>query len=142
MIDSNLVPNISSTAVLFDRETLQFTVKLLKPQNPSLALRIQNLIGPSARIHHQESEILSPEDTFKLCLDSFTLKRVVETLANAGQALAESAIQSHDGDHQELLNTKAAISKWLDYARYHQLQFEQQSRNQHSDSVTLQRKPT
>lgn len=113
----------ANESALFDRETLQFTVKLLKPHNPSLALRIQNLIAPTSTIYQKENAGPSPNDRYQLTLDSFTLRRVVDTLATAGQELAEKALQTHDGDHDFLIHTKSAIGKWLDYARYHQTEF-------------------
>lgn len=121
MQNSNIDPlDAPSKDRLFDRETLLFTVKLLRPHNPSLALRVQNLIAPSV-----EPYIRQPgNDQFILKLDSYTLKRVVDTLATAGQELAEQVLQTEQGDHQFLLETKSAISKWLAYAQYHQTEYE------------------
>ncbi len=119
-LDRKSAPN----AVLFDRATLQFTVQLLRSHNPSLALRIQNLIAPGAVIYRHAADQPSSEDLYRLALDSFTLKRVVDTLAIAGQELAENVLQTLDGDHQHLLVTKAAIGKWLAYAQYHQSEFD------------------
>ena len=81
-VDANSTPNKDK---LFDRETLQFTVKLIRSHNPSLALRIQNLIAPSATPYIQYNDEPHATDQFKLNLDSYTLKRVVDTLAIAGQ---------------------------------------------------------
>jgi hypothetical protein len=116
--------------VLFDRATLQFTVQLMRPHNPSLALRIQNLIAPNAKIYKQLDLQPSPDDLYKLTLDSFTLKRVVDTLAIAGQELAEKVLQTFDGDHEHLLITKLTIGKWLSYAKYHQTEYEKIKRSQ------------
>lgn len=117
----------NSTAIkdkLFDRETLQFTVKLIRPHNPSLALRIQNLIAPSACPYIQHYDMPHATDQFNLSLDSYTLKRVVDTLATAGQELAEQVLLTEQGDHSFLLEVKSAIGKWIAYARYHQGQYE------------------
>jgi hypothetical protein len=124
MATINLEPQETFSQALFDRATLQFSVQLIRPHNPSLALRIQNLIAPTAKIHKQWGTQPGPDDLYKLTLDSFTLKRVVDTLAVAGQELAENAMQTLGGDHDHLLTTKAAIGKWLSYAQHHQTQYE------------------
>ncbi len=113
---------------LFDRATLQSTVQLMRPHNPSLALRIQNLIAPNAKVYKQFESQPGPDDLYKLTLDSFTLKRVVDTLAIAGQELAEKVLQTFDGDHEHLLITKLTIGKWLSYAQYHQTEYEKRKR--------------
>jgi hypothetical protein len=104
-------------ANVFDRESLQFTVKLLRNHNPSLALRIQNLIAPNPFNRHPQPEAPKASDLFPLSLDSFTLKRVIETLGSAGQDLAEAVLTTHEGDEEYLLKTKETISKWLLYAK-------------------------
>lgn len=119
-IDTN-TPNKDK---LFDRETLQFTVKLIRSHNPSLALRIQNLIAPSVTPYIQHYGDPHGTDQFKLNLDSYTLKRVVDTLAVAGQELAEQVLLTEQGDHNFLLEVKSSIGKWIAYARYHQNQYE------------------
>jgi len=129
MATINLEPQAVDTQALFDRATLQFTVQLIRPHNPSLALRIQNLIAPTAHVHQQKGPEPGPNDLYRLTLDSFTLKRVVDTLAIAGQELAEQVLQTLDGDHEHLLVTKAAIGKWLNYAQHHQTQFDKLKRS-------------
>ena len=120
-VDANSSPNKDK---LFDRETLQFTVKLIRSHNPSLALRIQNLIAPSAIPYIQSYGEPHATDQFKLNLDSYTLKRVVDTLAIAGQELAEQVLLTEQGDQKFLLEVKSSIGKWIVYARYHQTQYE------------------
>lgn len=120
-VNSNASP---SKHKLFDRETLQFTVKLIRPHNPSLALNIQNLIAPSAVPYIQYHDDIHRTDQFNLNLDSYTLKRVVDTLAVAGQDLAEQVLLTEQGDHGFLLQVKAAIGKWIDYAKHHQIEYE------------------
>jgi len=102
---------------LFDRETLQFTVKLIRSHNPSLALRIQNLIAPSATPYILCCTDPHAADQLKLNLDSYTLKRVVDTLAIAGQELAKQILRTEPGDHSFLLEVKSSIGKWIAYAR-------------------------
>ncbi|MFT4861317.1 MAG: hypothetical protein ACI95C_000524 [Pseudohongiellaceae bacterium] len=119
-----LEPQEAVKQALFDRATLQFTVALIRPHNPSLALRIQNLLAPSAKTYRQFDDQPSPKDLYKLTLDSFTLKRVVDTLAIAGQELAEKVLETLNGDHEHLLITKATIGKWLLYAQYHQSEYD------------------
>lgn len=119
-----LEPQEAAVQALFDRATLQFTVGLIRQHNPSLALRIQNLIAPTAKVYRQHDKQPSPNDLYQLTLDSFTLKRVVDTLAIAGQELAEKVLESLDGDHEHLLTTKATIGKWLSYAQYHQGEYD------------------
>jgi hypothetical protein len=107
-------------ANVFDRLSLQFTVKLLRGQNPALALRIQNIIAPSLSCSMGKGEPPAADDVFALTLDSHTLKRVVETVAAAGQELAEQVLMTQQGDHAYLLVTKEVIGQWLRYARQHQ----------------------
>ena len=123
MINLNTDPTVDlsdADANVFDRLSLQFTVKLLRGQNPALALRIQNIIAPSLSSSLGKAEPPSPSDVFVLTLDSHTLRRVVETVAAAGQALAEHVLQTEEGDHAYLLVTKEVIGQWLRYARQHQ----------------------
>jgi len=116
---------------VFDRSSLQFTVKLIRGLNPSLALRIQNIIAPAKSSDAGEQQIPKATDSFTLSLDSFTLKRVVETLATAGQEIAEEVLRTQEGDHEELLVTKEVIAKWLLYARQHQAEAERQNATSH-----------
>ena len=106
-------------ANVFDRESLQFTVKLLRNHNPSLALRIQNLIAPNPFAKSAQSIAPQASDLFPLSLDSFTLKRVIETLVSAGLDLAEAVLKTHEGDEEFLQQTKEVIGKWLLYAKEH-----------------------
>jgi hypothetical protein len=130
MATISIEPQETLSKALFDRATLQFSVQLIRPHNPSLALRIQNLIAPTANVYKQFGSEPGPDDLFKLTLDSFTLKRVVDTLAVAGQELAENVLQTLDGDHEHLLTTKAVIGKWLSYALHHQAQYEKLQQQQ------------
>jgi len=108
-------------ANVFDRVSLQFTVKLLRSQHPALALRVQNTIAPAIVKESGNAEAPQPSDLFSLALDTNTLKRVVETLAAVGQELAEQVLlQTEAGDPGHLLAMKEIIGKWLLYARQHQ----------------------
>ncbi|MFK7862923.1 MAG: hypothetical protein AB8B95_01730 [Pseudohongiellaceae bacterium] len=122
-VESHKTP---SKHTLFDRATLQFTVKLIRAHNPSLALRIQNLIAPTSTPYIQHYTNPHPTDQFALTLDSYTLKRVVDTLAIAGQELAEEVLQTQQGDQGFLLHVKASIGKWIDYAKYYQNEYDRQ----------------
>lgn len=108
-------------ANIIDRETLQFTVKLVRPRNPSLALRIQNIIAPGSSSRISGNDIPQAADLFVLDFDSFSLKRIVETLGDSALEMAEYTLQTHQGDEEELLQTKQVMDKWLAYARQHQL---------------------
>jgi len=100
-----------SCSFVFDRASLQFTVKLLRHYNPALALQIQNLLGPPGNKQPLHN------DKFSLQLDSLTLKRVVETVGQAGSELANQVLTTQQGDYANLLETKEVIGMWLDYAR-------------------------
>lgn len=108
-------------ANIIDRETLQFTVKLVRVQNPSLALRIQNVIAPGSSSLISGGRIPSADDLFALDFDSFSLKRIVETLGDVALEMAEYTLRTQQGDEKELLQTKQAMDKWLAYAQQHQL---------------------
>lgn len=102
----------SLCSYVFDRASLQFTVKLLRQYKPSLALRIQNILGPA------ENRQPLYDDKFTVQLDSFTLKQVVETVGQAGSELANQVLTTQQGDYSDLQETKDVIGMWLDYARY------------------------
>ncbi|MCH7815272.1 MAG: hypothetical protein IIC60_01755 [Proteobacteria bacterium] len=111
----------TNDANVFDRVSLQFTVKLLRIQHPTLALRVQNIIAPAIVKESETAAAPQPSDLFSLALDTNTLKRVVETLAAAGQELAEQVLlQTEADDPGHLLAMKEIIGKWLLYARQHQ----------------------
>ena len=121
----NLKPDLASSigdANLFDRLSLQFTVKLIRGHSPSLALRIQNIIAPSLSTSLGEGKPPAATDVFDLALDSSTLKQVVETIAVAGQELAEQVLLTEHGDLDYLLSIKEVIGHWLLYARQHQIE--------------------
>lgn len=107
-------------ANIFDRLTLQFTVKLIRVQNPSLALRIQNIIAPGSTLLISGDEHPQAEDQFSLDLDTFSLKRIVETLGEVGLAMAQYTLRTNEGDHEVLKQTKQVMDRWLAYARQHQ----------------------
>jgi hypothetical protein len=107
-------------ANIFDRQTLQFTVKLIRVQNPSLALRIQNIIAPGSSLLIAGDEHPRPEDLFSLDLDTFSLKRIVETLGEVALAMAQYTLRTNEGDHEVLKQTKQVMDDWLAYARQHQ----------------------
>jgi len=107
-------------ANIFDRESLQFTVQLVRIQNPSLALRIQNIIAPGSSLLIAGDEHPQHGDLFSLDLDTFSLKRIVETLGDVGLAMAQYTLQTQEGDHETLKQTKLVMDQWLAYARQHQ----------------------
>jgi hypothetical protein len=107
-------------ANIFDRATLQFTVKLIRVQNPSLALRIQNIIAPGSSQRIVGDQHPQGGDLFSLDLDTFSLKRIVETLGEVGLAMAQYTLRTREGDHEVLKQTKQVMDRWLDYARQHQ----------------------
>ncbi len=96
---------------------MQFTVRLPRNVNPSLALRVQNIITPNPFSRAKNADALNPYDLFLLNLDTFTLKRVIESLAVVGQELAEEVLGTHEGDEEFLVQSKNVIVKWLLYAK-------------------------
>ena len=96
---------------------MQFTVRLPRNVNPSLALRVQNIITPNPFSRAKNAAALNPYDLFLLNLDTFTLKRVIESLAVVGQELAEEVLGTHEGDEEFLVQSKNVIVKWLLYAK-------------------------
>jgi hypothetical protein len=121
---------IEYAANVFLRQTLLDTVTLLRHQNPSLALRIQNLlVAPSSG---------GVREHITLQLDGFTLKRVVDTLAEVGNSLAQQVLQeqsdaltselvsareTEDKTMRELTMMRDVIGQWLNYARFHQSEY-------------------
>jgi len=89
-------------ANVFDRSSLQFTVKLLRNHNPSLALRIQNIIAPIATDSSGDIEPPDANSLYPLNFDKFTLRRIIETLAMAGQEIAENALDGKAADENFL----------------------------------------
>ena len=107
---------VTETADWFSRDSLLDTVKLLRRNNPSLALRIQNqLMGSVVEIRSTDK---APQKV-QLQLDGFTLKRVVDGLADLGNELAREVLEQQTGDYDELIIVRDVIGRWLDYARFH-----------------------
>ena len=75
-------------AKVFDRKTLQFTVKLLRKPNP-----------------------YKSNNQFPLQLDSFTLKRIIETIAIISQEVSEKNVTAQKVDELSSLQAKDRIEK-------------------------------
>lgn len=104
-------------ANVFDRKSLQITVKLIRNHNPSLALRIQNILAPAPGMNFEPGLPPEDKDLFPLNLDNFTLRRVIETLAIAGQEIAEAVLTTQNGDEEFLEQTNRVVGLWLLYAK-------------------------
>lgn len=118
MTYSELRPELHCVgANVFDRKSLQVTVKLIRNHNPSLALRIQNILAPSPVVNFEPDNPPDPKDVFPLNFDNFTLRRVIETLAIAGQEIAEEVLNTRDGDEEFLEQTNQVVGLWLLYAK-------------------------
>ncbi len=96
---------------------MQFTIKLIRRQNPSLALCLQNIIAPGTM--HARSPAPTPDDLFTLELDGATLKRVIESMAEAAQEIAREVLLTRRGNEDLLLAIRAVMDKWFRYARQH-----------------------
>ena len=69
---------------VFNRLSLQFTIKLLGAINPSLVWQIKGIIASVVVVANTERNPLLSLDLFKTGLDSYTLKRTVKTLGEFG----------------------------------------------------------
>ena len=116
MLDSQY-QQLSVKPEVFSRTSLQFTVKLIKPYNPALALKGQNFLGDSHSLRENLSDPPQATDLFEISVDSPTLKQVVETVAKAGGDMAQQVLTGNNIDPGKLVQTKAIIDKWLLFAK-------------------------
>lgn len=116
MLDSQY-QQLSVKPEVFSRTSLQFTVKLIKPYNPALALKVQNFLGDSHSFRENLSDPPQATDLFEISVDSPTLKQVVETVAKAGGDMAQQVLAGNNIGPGKLVQTKAIIDKWLLFAK-------------------------
>ena len=97
---------MSNTPYQLSRATLQSTVRMLRELNPSLALRVQNQMA----VPSTESGRLTVQ------LDSFTLGRIIETIAAYAGNAANRALNHEDITLADLQEIESVIAEWLLFA--------------------------
>ena len=73
-------------ASIFSRGSLKLTFELIRKTNPSLALAIRNLTAKEPVCNTSEQSDRRNSDYFKVELDTFEVRAVVETLMELVQA--------------------------------------------------------
>ncbi|PCJ35624.1 MAG: hypothetical protein COA99_13720 [Moraxellaceae bacterium] len=97
---------------IFSRGSLQLTYDLIRPSNAQLALSVRNIVG-GAPLPKDASQQDNPHsDHFKVHLDSFQVRHIVEELM---QRLQQSAINGTNPG--QMIIAKALVEEWVSLAR-------------------------
>jgi hypothetical protein len=90
MIKANEIDN--KPVDVFSRGSLKLTYDALRPINPMLALQVRNIIHgePLPKLDHEEDNEHS--DYFKVTLDSFQIRAIVEGLMVCGEGSSNKGL--------------------------------------------------
>ncbi len=83
-----------SDADVFSRGSLKLTYDLLRKKNPALALAVRNIINCEALPRVDEDNDSPNSDHFRVPLDSFQVRAVVEGLMEYDQAITGQSEQA------------------------------------------------
>jgi len=104
---------------VFSRGALQQTFRLLRKSNPTLALKVQNIMNQVAVPKPDEFAGDPRTDNFEVNLDGEDLQAILEALV----AMADlNKLRTLSGNVTELGNlviVKALIQDWIEVARYY-----------------------
>ena len=102
------VPYQTSDPEIFSRGSLKLTYDLLRNKNPSLALTVRNMTGGNPLPKAEDQAEDKNSDHFKVTLNSFEVRAVVEYLMEYGQDDVE--IKSQLG---MAVVAKALMEDWI-----------------------------
>jgi hypothetical protein len=77
---------------VFSRGSLKLTFDALRPINPMLALQVRNIIHGEPLPKSEREEGNEHADYFKVALDSFQIRAVVEGLMECGESPANKGL--------------------------------------------------
>ena len=128
------VPYQTSDPEIFSRGSLKLTYDLLRNKNPSLALTVRNMTGGNPLPKAEDQAEDKNSDHFKVTLNSFEVRAVVEYLMEYGQDDVE--IKSQLG---MAVVAKALMEDWIILAHkmVSALPENQQPENQQPDNKKL-----
>ena len=102
---------------IFSRNSLELTFQLLRQQNFSLALEIQNQLQGTKLpyVAYRESEQQQNVDHFRISLDAHTIGRVVDALTSLGENYLKHPSQQPDriAMLSILIKDWIALGEWL-----------------------------
>ena len=101
---------------VFSRGALELTFKLLRKQNPRLALDVQNQLQGLASLKEvtEQAPPRKPSDHFHITLDPQTIGKVVEALTTLGQKLLNDSPK----DSGTLVVVRSLIKDWIELAEW------------------------
>ncbi len=103
-------PSTTKAADIFSRGSLKLTYDLIRPQNALLALNVRNIIGGEPLLKEASQQNNPHSDYFRVTLDSFQVRSIVEALI----AQVSTASESNPG---QAIIAKALIEDWTSLAR-------------------------
>ena len=107
-------------ANVFRRDTLQCTVRLLRGNNPGLALSVQNTFSPNSSQQVSGAATPEPGDLFALDFQPQLIDSIIDAITTAAQEIAELTLRTGAGDESELRRTINALDSWHWYAKQSQ----------------------
>lgn len=102
-------PSTSRAPDIFSRGSLKLTYDLIRPQNAQLALSVRNIIGGKPLLKEASQKNNPHSDYFRVTLDSFQVRHIVEGL----MAQEQSTTKSNPG---QSVIAKALIEDWTSLA--------------------------
>ena len=101
---------------VFSRGALELTFKLLRKQNPRLALDVQNQLQGLATLREVTEQVPARKvsDHFHITLDAQTIGKVVEALTALGQNLLDNSPK----DNGTLVVVRSLIKDWIELAEW------------------------
>ena len=101
---------------VFSRGALELTFKLLRKQNPRLALDVQNQLQGLATLREITEQVAprKTSDHFHITLDAHTIGKVVEALTMLGQNLLDDSAK----DTGTLVVIRSLIKDWIELAEW------------------------
>ncbi len=102
---------MSATPYIFGRGSLKMTYELIRKKNPQLGLSLLNIMGSPPLPKDAGQSDNKHSDQFKVTLDSFQVRAVVEILMDTNQAGLEANNSGVAG------MSKALIEDWMTLAR-------------------------
>jgi len=103
-------PGTTRAPDIFSRGSLKLTYDLIRPENAQLALNVRNITGGEPLLKEASQQNNPHSDYFRVTLDSFQVRSIVEGL----MAQVSSAGESNPG---QAIIAKALIEDWTSLAR-------------------------
>ena len=112
LVTNTTESNFANDPTIFSRGSLKLTYDLIRPGNAQLALTVRNIIGGHAMPKDESQKDNPHSDHFRVELDSFQVRYIVEGLVEQLQKGAMS-----DTNPGQVIVAKALIEDWTALAR-------------------------